>query len=177
MLPFHKKADTLVSAFLFVLWEAAVDDLIKKCKSKAIYLLSRREHGEKELLKKLIKENSGDCQFVAMAEEVVEELVQRDYVSDTRFAEMTVRSQIARGYGPNRIRQTLVQKEVPADIMEQVLESLEVDWFANVVAVRGKKFGLGVVDDMKLKAKQQRFLQYKGYGFDHIQYAMEANGD
>ena len=57
------------------------------------------------------------------------------------------------------------------------MEAADIDWFANAIAMREKKFGLGPVEDRKLQAKQQRFLQYKGYGFDHIQHAMEGTNN
>ncbi len=161
--------------------DSCVDDLFRKLKNKAIQLLSRREHGVAELIGKLSVARQPDAllrgQRHEVAVKVVEELLQRDYVSDERFAEMTVRGRANQGRGPMRIRQELQQKKVPGEIAEHAMEAAEIDWFANAIAMREKKFGLGVVSDMKLKAKQQRFLQYKGYGFDHIQHAMEAVND
>jgi len=155
-----------------------VDDLFRKLKNKAIQLLSRREHGVAELIDKLTVARQPDAlkreQRHEVALKVVEELLQRDYVSDERFAAMTVRGRANQGCGPMRIRQELKQKRVPGEIAEHAMEAADIDWFANAIVMREKKFGLDAVDDMKLKAKQQRFLQYKGYGFDHIQHAMEA---
>ena len=155
-----------------------MDDLFRKLKNKAIQLLSRREHGVAELVDKLtVTRRPGvelDGQRHEVALKVVEELLRRDYVSDERFAGMTVRGRANQGCGPMRIRQELKQKKVPGEVAELAMEEADIDWFANAVAMREKKFGLNAVGDMKLKAKQQRFLQYKGYGFDHIQHAMEA---
>ena len=155
-----------------------MDDLFRKLKNKAIQLLSRREHGVAELIGKLSVARQPDGfsreQRHEVALRVVEELLQRDYVSDERFAEMTVRGRANQGCGPMRIRQELKQKKVPGEIAEHAMEAADIDWFVNAVAARERKFGLDAVKDMKLKAKQQRFLQYKGYGFDHIQHAMEA---
>lgn len=155
-----------------------MDDLFRKLKNKAIQLLSRREHGVAELVDKLSVTRQPNAELDDLRHEValkvVEELLQRDYVSDERFAEMTVRGRANQGCGPMRIRQELKQKKVPGEIAELAMEAADIDWFANAVAMREKKFGLDPVEEMKLKAKQQRYLQYKGYGFDHIQHAMEA---
>ena len=154
-----------------------MDDIFGELKNKAIYLLSRREHGEKELLGKLLKGKHAGVEHYDIAVKVIEELVERDYLSDVRFAEMSVRSRAMQGCGPLRIRQELMQKQVPDSIAELAIEEAEFDWFANAVALRDKKYGLAVIDDFKLKAKQQRFLQYKGYNFDHIHHAMEARDE
>jgi len=154
-----------------------VDEIFRQLKNKAIQLLSRREHGEKELLNKLLSGSDIDDKQRDIAEKVLEELVQRDYVSDARFAEMSVRNRAMQGYGPLRICQELKQKQVPEAEIELAMKSVEIDWFENVVAMRDKKFGLDLVDDIKLRAKQQRFLQYKGYSFDHIQHAMAAKSE
>ena len=155
-----------------------MDDLFRKLKNKAIQLLSRREHSVAELIGKLSVTRQPDAllreRYHEIAVKVVGELLQRDYVSDERFAEMIVRGRANQGCGPMRIRQELKQKKVSEEISEQAMEAVDIDWFANAIAMRKKKFGLDSVEDMKLKAKQQRFLQYKGYGFDHIQHAMEA---
>ena len=155
-----------------------MDDLFGKLRNKAIHLLSRREHGVAELVNKLsVARQPGalqDGQLREVALKVVEELLQRDYVSDERFADMTVRGRANQGCGPMRIRQELKHKGVPGEIAEQAMEAADIDWFTNAIEMRKKKFGLDAVDDLKLKAKQQRFLQYKGYGFDHVQHAMEA---
>ena len=44
----------------------------------------------------------------------------------------------------------------------------EVDWFAEALATKVKKYGTEVATDPKLKAKQIRFLQYRGYSMDVI---------
>ena len=44
----------------------------------------------------------------------------------------------------------------------------EVDWFAEALATKVKKYGAEVATDPKLKAKQIRFLQYRGYSMDVI---------
>lgn len=154
-----------------------MDDIYSKLKHRAIDLLSRREHGERELLDKLLQKAPDGEDTHDIAQALIVELVEQGYVSDRRFAESTIRNKALQGQGPMKIRQALRQKRVPDDIIALALETVEIDWFENSVSLRQRKFGLGPVDDIKLKAKQQRFLQYKGFHFDHIQHAMNAEED
>jgi len=43
--------------------------------------------------------------------------------------------------------------------------------------VRLKKFGTAEPRDFKEKARQMRFLQYRGFEQEHIQAALTAHGD
>ena len=63
-------------------------------------MLSRREHAYHELLRKLSQKGFAmdDCA------PVVEEFKQAGIQSDARFAEMKVRSGVAKGQGPARIK-------------------------------------------------------------------------
>jgi len=154
-----------------------VDDTYTKLKHRAIDLLSRREHGESELFDKLLKKAPKEDGVSEVVQRVVSEMVALEYVSDFRFARSSIRSKALQGNGPLKIRQALKLKRVPEEVISSAFDELEIDWFENVVALRERKFGLEAVQDIKLKAKQQRFLQYRGYSFDHIQFAMDARDE
>ncbi|MEM8685156.1 MAG: RecX family transcriptional regulator [Pseudomonadota bacterium] len=49
-----------------------------------------------------------------------------------------------------------------------MLSEFDGDWYALAVDVRMKKFGPGPASDFKDKARQMRFLQYRGFETDHI---------
>ena len=59
-----------------------------------------------------------------------------------------------------------------ADIERAISES-EVDWHDLAKKVRLRKFGLKKPEELKAKAKQIRFLRYRGFDQDHIQLALK----
>ena len=93
---------------------------------------------------------------------------------DRRFVECFVQSRINQGKGPARIRADLGQRGLEAGLVEQVLDDTEEDWFALACEVRQRKFGEALPADFKEKARQMRFLQYRGFEQAHIQSAVSA---
>jgi regulatory protein len=134
-------------------------------------LLARRDLPSQELLQKLC--NQGYDRVVA--EEAVAELSARGAVDDARFAANFVAYHAGRGQGPLRIRQEL-KARVPDDQIEQALEAYP-DWPALVRRVRSGKFGAAVPADWQSKARQARFLQYRGFSADHIRLALGSDFD
>ena len=148
-------------------------ELRSELKRKALDLLSRREHSNHELIEKL-RRHAPDAEQEVF-DELVSELIDLGYLSESRYAEMLVRSRIAKGYGPSRVRQELQQKRVDGEVIGLSLEACEVDWFDLAKQVRERRFGLSEIgDDQKLRAKQQRFLYSRGFSSDQIQYAMSC---
>ncbi len=107
---------------------------------------------------------------------VVAEFQQAGIQSDARFAEMKVRSGIAKGQGPARIKAECQQFSIEESLLEQAMVENETDWYALAGQVRRKRFGLKPPASDKEKFKQIRFLQYRGFYSDHIQYAFD-DGD
>lgn len=137
-----------------------------RLRSYAFALLTRRDYSQVELITKL-------NQYAVNPEEVtklVEELAEQNYQSDQRVAELTLASQIRKGKGLQRIKQTLKAKHLDAELITQELE--EVDWLQQAYQLKIKKFGEEVTKDQKIKAKQIRFLQYRGFDMDVIMKAI-----
>ncbi|MBJ9985143.1 regulatory protein RecX [Acinetobacter sp. S40] len=133
-----------------------------RLRSYAFALLTRKEYAKAELIEKLSLYAQDKNEVLAL----VEELSERQYQSDQRVAEMVVSSQIRKGKGPNRIKQTLKHKQVDSNL---VLEDIQnIDWLQQAYLLKVKKFGVHVEKDPKQKAKQIRFLQYRGYDMDTI---------
>jgi regulatory protein len=57
------------------------------------------------------------------------------------------------------------------------LEASDADWYELAREIRSRKFGRLKPADFKEKAKQMRFLQYRGFEPDHIQVAVGAGDD
>jgi regulatory protein len=136
-------------------------------RKKAMDFLARREYGQAELIKKLA--DKGYLRRVV--EQVLPKLTDEGLQSDDRFAEAFVQSRISQGKGPVRIRLDLSQRGVSDAVIEMALEASASDWHGLAREVRERKFGRGEPADFKAKARQMRFLQYRGFEQDHIQSA------
>jgi len=134
----------------------------------AMDLLAKREHSRLELSQKLNRRYSHQPDLV---EEEISKLETQGLQSDFRLAETFVRTRTSRGQGPFKIRMELRRKGVPDDVITQAVEESGIDWFELVGEVAAKKFGDRLAEepiDMKVKAKVARFLQQRGFSYDHI---------
>lgn len=136
----------------------------KEVLHKAIDLLSRREHAVVELEKKL---KSKDYELSDISE-VIRFLIEKDYVSDRRYTETMIRSRTNKGYGWRYIQQELSHKGVVSSLISEVLEELEIDWYAVAADTYQRKFSMKSITDHKDKAKRIRFMQYRGFTSDII---------
>ncbi|NLS12821.1 recombination regulator RecX [Vibrio sp. SM6] len=137
-------------------------------KEAAIQLLSRRDHGRYELEQKLLLKGF-EPQDVAATLSLCAEY---GYLDDRRFAQAQLRQHLYKGHGERRIRQELQQKRVDDTIIAAVLDEAEVDWFELARTTAKKKFKGRIAMDAKDYAKQVRFLQYRGFDFEQIRYAL-----
>lgn len=133
----------------------------------AMRLLARREHSSQELKQKLAYKGFDS----ALLDTLIQDLRQEGLLSDERFAESYVRSRISRGYGPSRIRQELRQRGTNEEIIEATVIDNDEQWFELARSVRQKKFGMDSPQNLKEKLKQQKFLQYRGFGQQHMKFA------
>ena len=139
----------------------------KEARKKAMDFLARREYGQTELIRKLA-DKGFDRDVAAHA---VAQLSEEGLQSDQRFAESFIQSRVNQGKGPVRIRLDLGQRGVNESTIEIALEEADPDWRALAREQRHKKFGTSAPLDFKEKARQMRFLQYRGFEQDHIQSA------
>ncbi|MGP5407483.1 regulatory protein RecX [Psychrobacter celer] len=149
----------------------------------AFYYLSRREYGKAELKQKLLDKEQDPDKIDALLDEFEE----KGYQSDYRTTLMLIRENIRKGRGRGRIKQAFYQKKIamPDNIDELIdmanAESEEfsefvedsddnlvegVDWLKLAVTARTKKYGNTLPREPKDKARQLRFLQYRGFKSD-----------
>jgi regulatory protein len=100
-------------------------------------------------------------------------LVDERLLDDGRFAEAYIHYRVGRGYGPVRIGAELRQRGVADALTAALLDRLEIDWDEHIAAVWGKKFGRAAAD-FRERAKQARFLQYRGFAPDQIARILDA---
>jgi regulatory protein len=150
--------------------EAADDE--SRIRSVALALQSYREHGARELEAKLTRKGYD----AVTAAQVIEDLRESGLVSDHRFAEAFVRSHAARGHGPVRIRYALRELGVATELIEPSLIVEEFDWVVLAASLRQRKFGDRAPKSFAERAKQMRFLQYRGFSADQIRAAFANLG-
>jgi len=134
----------------------------------AVGLLARREHAQAEVKRKL-RDRGFDDDTVS---EVIDDLTRQRLLSDDRFAEAFIRSRADRGQGPVRLKAELRQLKIPAELIEKHLAAAEVPWNRMAAEVRLRKFGQSVPTALGERAKQVRFLQYRGFTADQIRAAL-----
>ncbi|CAH0538591.1 recombination regulator RecX [Vibrio marisflavi] len=139
----------------------------------AMQLLSRRDHGRYELSQKLLLKGYDECSI----EQAIEFCGEHNYLDDLRYARSQIRQAVYKGHGERRIKQELMHKRVDESTIEQALEEEPQDWFELAKKTAAKKFKGQKARDAKEYAKQVRFLQYKGFSFDQISYALEEQAD
>jgi regulatory protein len=141
-----------------------------EARKKAMDYLARREHSTDELRRKLTK--FGFDSDVSL--DAIEKLREDGLQSNQRFVEAFVQSRINQGKGPTRIRADLSQRGILDLMIQEGLAETGQDWFALARETRRKKFGADAPVDFKGKARQMRFLQYRGFQPDQIQAAVSA---
>ena len=144
--------------------------LLKAAELAAVRLLARREHSSEELGRKLRSKGHP----AGIVESVVAKLRGKQLVSDDRFAASFVHHHAQRGQGPVRIRAELRQQGVSDELIEAQLQEAEFDWAALAATVRQRKFGSTAPRNMAERAKQARFLQYRGFDSDQIRAALKS---
>lgn len=96
----------------------------------------------------------------------LEQLENEGLLSDRRFAEVFVRSRVARGQGPVRIRHDMGTKGLDAGLIHQALDAAEVDWDECAREVLERRFGSDEPADARDRARRMRFLKQRGFSFD-----------
>ncbi|MGC4029955.1 MAG: regulatory protein RecX [Steroidobacteraceae bacterium] len=138
----------------------------------AIGLLARREYATGEL--SAVLGRKGYSREAIQA--AVEELAGERLLDDVRYAASLVRVLTGRGQGPSRIRQELAAAALPAGLIESALAESGQDWAALAREVRRRKFGQELPSAWPERARQMRFLQYRGFSTDHIASALGGSG-
>ncbi|WP_303901028.1 regulatory protein RecX [Thiohalomonas denitrificans] len=137
----------------------------------AIRLLARREHSRRELAFKL----NGRGFAREQVDRTLDDLESRRLLSDERFAEFFVRSRVDNGCGPLRIRAELRERGVEDGIIAGQLAEVDADWCALAAEVRRKRFGESIPEVFRERAKQMRFLQYRGFESEQIRAAVRGD--
>ncbi|GAB3462584.1 recombination regulator RecX [Azotobacter salinestris] len=125
----------------------------------AMDLLARREHGRVELARKLLRRGASP----ELVETALDRLADEGLLSESRYLEAFVASRARAGYGPLRIREELAQRGLPRQAIEQALRESSLDWAELLTDTWRRKFAGCLPGDARERARQGRFLGYRGF--------------
>lgn len=137
----------------------------------ALEMLARREHSRSELQYKLAKKG---C-TAELAASVTHELEAQQLLSDERFVESLLQVRRERGYGPVRISREMQDKGIDAQLIEHYIDAADPHWLEALKRVRRKKFGDSLPRSYPERARQARFLQYRGFTYDQIKSVLNPS--
>lgn len=167
----------------------------------AFYYLGRREQSQHELREKLLAK---DCDPDSV-ELLLQEFIEEGYQSDERMTSALIKEGIGKNYGTIRIFQSLKKHglttltsasqintwieehpdffndliindiEKDEETAEDLNENYEVDWLQQAVEARCRKYGDAIPAEPKEKARQLRFLQYRGFDMGICFEALKHN--
>jgi len=150
--------------------ERAADPVAAR--AAAVAMLARRDLPSGEL-----RERLGERGFTSEATAAaLAALAAEGALNDERYVTNYVAYHAGRGRGPVRIGADLRARGLSPETIEVALES-GPDWRAAAVAARTRRFGKAAPVSWREKARQARFLQYRGFSADHIRAATGADAD
>ncbi|KRE89666.1 recombinase RecX [Frateuria sp. Soil773] len=140
---------------------------------KALGLLARREHSRKELGTKLRQGGYGKDE----AHAAIDRLGEQRYQDDDRFAETLLRTRIAQGYGPMRLRVELKSHGLADARIRDLLDAAEADWTASAAGQLRRRYGAGTAADPAERARRAQFLLRRGFPAATVRRVTHAEVD
>ena len=131
-------------------------------RARAMRFLARREHSRQELGRKLapIAAEGDDV------EAVLDELAAKGWLSDSRFAEQSIRSK-SRRFGPLKVANDLRSKGVGDEAIAAAFHAAGVEGSASIEQIWRSRFSQPPSGERE-RARQVRFLQGRGFPLDTI---------
>jgi len=140
-----------------------------KIKTIAYRLLARRDYSSISIEQKLITKGFASDEITP----VLAELSREGAINDQRFVENYIRYRQNHGYGPLRIRQELQTQGLAKEMIEDQLDITDNAWFAEVKKVWQKRFRGKKPSNLQDQGKQLRFLQYRGFTQEQIDFIFD----
>ena len=140
----------------------------KSLRQRALDYLAKREYSYAELWQKLkpFAEENDDIPAL------LEDFKNRGWLSDARFTEQVIHARRAK-FGSARIAHELREKGVADHLIADAVGQVKDNELENATEVWRKKFRAGPKSREEW-AKQARFLQSRGFGFDLIKKVLNA---
>lgn len=146
--------------------------MYQKALERAVWWLSKKDHSEKQLMKKLT-----DSAFTEdSASRACDFLKAGNYLNDARLSENLVR-QKQRSSGPRKIAYTLRQKGVGEETAKAALEAISQDDEMETAVKLARKYLSGKrFEPSEARQKCGAYLARRGFGWDVIKAACQRAG-
>lgn len=125
---------------------------------------SDSELGARTRRSKLIKNSAAHQTLLAKVDALVAELAEQGYQSDERTTQALLRTTVYKGQGRKRLLYSLKRQQLDAGSIADELQT--TNWLKQAILTRQKRFGKALPTAPKEKARQLRFLQYRGFEAD-----------
>ena len=146
----------------------------KSLRQRALEYLGKREYSYQELgqkLKSYLDEADEEDRITA----ILEDFKTRGWLSDARFTEQVAHARRAK-FGSSKIAHELREKGVSEELVADALSKLKESDLSAATEVWRKKYKATATDKNEW-AKQARFLQSRGFGFDIIKKVLNTKDD
>ena len=144
----------------------------REVEQAALRLLACREHSRAELRRKLRIWTADE----GLLEGVLDALEAKHALSEQRFVQTYIESRKRKGFGPVRIRMELREKGVDSNLVSDWLDENDPGWAEVLKQAARRKFGYEPPSDFRERAKQARFLEYRGFSPEWIRQFLHKNG-
>lgn len=143
----------------------------KSLRQRALEYLGKREYSTAELGQKLkaYAEESDDIPAL------LADFKTRGWLSDARFTEQLVHARKTK-FGSAKVAHELRQKGISDDLIAEAVSDISANELEHAAEVWRKKFKQPASNRNEW-AKQARFLQGRGFGFDTIKKVLNAAED
>ncbi|MBQ9673503.1 MAG: regulatory protein RecX [Ruminococcus sp.] len=150
------------------LHELVIKSNNKRAKEKALWLISYRDHSEKELVDKISKTSSREA-----AEAAVEKLSDLGLVNDENFARRYYTELIngSKHLSSRAAKYKLLEKGISRDIIDNIIEEVPVDEREQIRIILEKKYS-NFTKDEKFRRRAVSALQRRGFRWDDIKSVM-----
>jgi regulatory protein len=143
-------------------------------RQRALEYLGKREYSYAELGQKLKTYLAEDEDFEVITA-ILEDFKTRGWLSDKRFTEQIVYARQAK-FGVAKIASELREKGVSQELIADAVEIVKGNEQTNATEIWRKKFKNAPANRDEW-AKQARFLQSRGFGFDVIKKVLSSKHD
>lgn len=136
---------------------------------RALALLTRREHSQAELARKLAQRGVP----VTEAQAVVDRLARDGWQSDVRFADALLRARASGGYGPAYVRAELANLHgLSAGVIAAAMDGFEGDWLALARDLARRRHPQAFSGAVTARRKALDFLLRRGFSMDQARAAL-----
>lgn len=152
--------------------ECLIASELKRCKDKAMWLISFRDHSRRELVDKLRRDYSEDC-----CEQTADRMVELGLIDDERFARRYSADLINLKHLSYRgVRQKLAEKGISRELIDEVTGELKIDEEQQIRTIIDKKYSR-VMNDEKGRRRAYNALMRLGFSYRDIKSVMAEYTD